>query len=123
MKGRTPTAEERRHMAAVAELGCVVCRIHLGVFSPACIHHTEGKTRPGAHLRVLPICGIHHTLGGHGVARHAGKAEWERRYGTEAELLEYVAAALARHEPGARINSERPPGRLEGPIVPGVVGE
>ena len=88
-------------MAAVAALGCCVCRIHLGVFSPACIHHTDGKTRPGAHLRVLPICGIHHQTGGYGVALHAGKAEWQRRYGTEADLLEWVADMLAPR-PAAR---------------------
>lgn len=56
MRGRAPTAEERRHMAAVAELGCVVCRREFGVYSPAAIHHTDGKTKPGAHMRVLGLC-------------------------------------------------------------------
>ena len=114
MKGRRPNVAERYHMAAVAALGCVVCRREHGVYSPAAIHHTDGKTKPGAHLRVLPICGIHHQTGGYGVALHAGKAEWQRRYGTEAELLEWVAAALSGRGPGARINSDRDAGRLEG---------
>ena len=94
MKGRTPTADEKRHMAAVAELGCCVCRRVLGVHSPAAIHHTDGKTKPGAHMRVLPLCGIHHQTGGYGVALHAGRVEWERRYGTAAELLEWVESNL-----------------------------
>lgn len=95
MRGRTPTADERRHMAAVAELGCCVCRRELGVHSPAAIHHTDGKTKPGAHYRVLPICSVHHQTGGYGVAIHAGRVEWERRHGTQAELLAYTDTLLA----------------------------
>ena len=94
MKGRTPTAAESRHMAAVAELGCCVCRREFGVYSPAAIHHTDGKTKPGAHMRVLPICPNHHQHGGYGVALHAGRVEWERRYGTTAELLAWVESEL-----------------------------
>jgi len=94
MKGRAPTAEERRHMAAVAELGCVVCRRQFGVYSPAAIHHTDGKTKPGAHMRVLPLCGAHHQTGGYGVALHAGRVEWERLYGTQDELIEWTNGRL-----------------------------
>ena len=94
MKGRTPTAAERHHMHAVAALGCCVCRRECEVFSPAAIHHTTGKTSPGAHMRVLPLCGAHHQTGGYGVALHAGKAEFERRYGSQAELLEWVASRI-----------------------------
>ena len=94
MKGRTPTADERRHMAAVAELGCCVCHLEWGVYSPAAIHHTEGKTKPGAHLRVLGLCGTHHQTGGYGVALHAGRVEWERLHGTQAELLAWVAERI-----------------------------
>lgn len=94
MKGRKPTAAESRHMAAVADLGCCVCRREFGVYSPAAIHHTDGKTKPGAHMLVLPICQNHHQHGGYGVALHAGRVEWERRYGTTAELLAWVEAEL-----------------------------
>ena len=94
MKGRTPTTAERRHMAAVAALGCVVCRREFGVYSPAAIHHTDGKTKPGAHMRVLPLCGEHHQTGGYGVALHAGRVEWERLYGAQDELIEWVNRRL-----------------------------
>lgn len=90
MKGRTPTAAERRHMKKVADMGCIVCRREFGLFSPAAVHHIDGKTKPGAHMRVLPLCGAHHQTGGYGIALHAGRAEWERRYGTQEELLEIV---------------------------------
>lgn len=94
LKGRAPTAEERRHMAAVAALGCCVCRREFGIYSPAAIHHTDGKTKPGAHMRVLPLCGSHHQTGGYGVALHAGRVEWERLYGTQDELIEWTNGRL-----------------------------
>ena len=98
MKGRTPTADERRHMAAVAELGCCVCRRELGVYSPAAIHHIDGKTRPGAHFKVLGLCPMHHQTGGGGVALHAGRVEWERLHGTQADLLRWVAERITTTE-------------------------
>lgn len=91
MKGRKPTSVEQRHMTAVADLGCVVCRRELGVYSQAAIHHTAGKTKAGAHMLVLPLCGAHHQTGGYGIALHAGRVEWERLHGTQAELLAWVA--------------------------------
>ena len=94
MKGRAPTAEERRHLAAVAALGCCVCRREFGVYSPAAIHHTDGKTKPGSHMKVLGLCGAHHQTGGRGVALHAGRVEWERLYGTQADLLEWTNQRL-----------------------------
>ena len=95
MKSRKPTALEQRHMASVAALGCIVCRREWGVYSPAAIHHVDGKTKPGAHFKVLALCSAHHQTGGYGIALHAGRAEWERRYGTQAELLELVAGRIA----------------------------
>ena len=95
MKGRKPTAAEKAHMASVAALGCIVCRREWGVYSPAAIHHVDGKTKPGAHFKVLPLCSAHHQTGGYGIALHAGRAEWERWYGTQAELLEWVAGRIA----------------------------
>lgn len=94
MKGRSPTADEKRHMSKVADLGCIVCRLFLGEQSPAAIHHTGGKTKQGAHFKVLPLCGPHHQTGGYGVALHAGKKEFERKYGTEQDLLQKVDELL-----------------------------
>jgi hypothetical protein len=95
MSSRKPTTAEKAHMASVAALGCIVCRRELGVYSPAAIHHVDGKTKPGAHMRVLPLCGVHHQTGGYGVALHAGKAEFERRHGSQAELLGWVADRIS----------------------------
>jgi len=42
------------------------------------------------HSQSIPLCHVHHRTGGYGVAIHAGQKEWEKRYGTELELLAQV---------------------------------
>lgn len=92
MKGRTPNAAEKSWMAAVSELGCIVCRKE-GVFTPCEIHHLDGKTKSGAHLETIGLCALHHRHKDNGanpqwVSRHGdGKFRFERTYGSEAELL------------------------------------
>jgi hypothetical protein len=89
MKGRKPTAEEERHIKAVAELGCIVCLMHLGVYSPCEIHHIEGKTKPNAHFKIIGLCYGHHRGGVDNeqcTSRHPFKKRFELRYGTEEEL-------------------------------------
>ena len=61
LKGRVPNREELDHMGRVAEIGCIVCK-NKGLYSPSEIHHTEGKTKEGAHLKVLPLCFEHHRM-------------------------------------------------------------
>lgn len=95
MKGRNPTAEEKRHMSAVAALGCIVCKIHNDIYTPCGIHHTDGKTKPGAHFKVLGLCDGHHQISSptgewatrHGPGRNAGKSNFEEAYGTEEWLM------------------------------------
>jgi len=91
MKGRPPTADEARFMSAIAELGCVACR-HDGWSNPdVSVHHIDGRTKPGAHLLVLPLCAGHHQDGTGTnptlIAVHPYKARFEARYGTQRALL------------------------------------
>jgi hypothetical protein len=85
------TKAEREHMGVVAGLYCIVCRnLRLGE-SPAEVHHVRylaGGGQRSGNLDTIPLCPRHHRIGGWGVAYHAGPEEFERRYGTEAELLE-----------------------------------
>lgn len=97
MKGRSPSVSEKRHMNAVQALGCVCCRLDLGVFSPAEIHHVIGKTKPGAHMKVLPLCYRHHREGSDKeeyVSRHPHKRAFEDRYGKEEYLLEQTFSLM-----------------------------
>ena len=92
---------EREHMGVVAGLYCIVCRnLHLGE-SPAEVHHVRylaGGGQRSGNLDTIPLCPRHHRIGGYGVAYHAGPKEWERRYGTEAALLEQTKTETRKKE-------------------------
>lgn len=97
LKGKAPNKAEKEHMARVADLGCVVCRmLGLGCV-PAEIHHIEGKTKKGSHMKVLPLCFEHHRRGGdkEPISRHPYKKRFENAYGTEEELLKRVNTYLS----------------------------
>jgi len=84
-----PTAEERRHMGRVAELGCIICR------RPAQLHHPlhgAGMGQKSPHMDVIPLCLDHHLIGDDAI--HNGYRPWVEKHGTEAELLEKVRAKL-----------------------------
>ena len=70
MKGRNPTAKEKRHMDKVSQIGCIVCRNQGNDFVPS------------------------ETMNGLWVSRHPWKKEFEKRYGTEQELLDQVKEIL-----------------------------
>lgn len=97
MKGKTPTAAEKRFHTQLAALGCIACRLD-GTHNPiVSIHHIDGRTKPGAHRKVLPLCAGHHQdgTGRPGlIAVHPWKARFEQRYGTQLELLEYCKTLL-----------------------------
>jgi len=91
MKGRTPTAEQRRFWDLLArEIGCIASRKD-GFWEPrVSIHHIDGRTKPDAHWLVLPLSAGNHQdgTGAPGrVAVHPWKARFEARYGTQLELL------------------------------------
>jgi hypothetical protein len=100
MKGRPPTADEARFMSAIADLGCVACR-HDGWSNPdVSVHHIDGRTKPGAHLLVLPLCAGHHQDGTGTnptlIAVHPYKARFEARYGAQLALLAECVAMLKK---------------------------
>ena len=106
MKGRKPTKEEQDFMDEICQIGCIVCRTK-GIYTPLCSpHHMEGKTKPGAHFKVIPLCAAHHQVPDTRkppawVSRHGsngnGKKEFEDRYGTEMELY-HLALELLEHD-------------------------
>lgn len=90
MKGRSPNKEEKIWMSKIIEQGCIVCRLEHDVYTPAEVHHIDGKVKPQAHLKTLALCPNHHRMGLNNeliVSRHPYKAEFVKRYGTEIELL------------------------------------
>lgn len=88
---------ERQHYDKLSQLGCIVCfREGLGYTLPHIHHirHGVGMAQRSHYLLSIPLCPLHHTNGGHGVALHAGQKTFEAKYGTESELLEHTTKIL-----------------------------
>jgi hypothetical protein len=102
MKGRPPTSKEAQFMNAIAGLGCIACRKDGREELIVSIHHIDGRTKPGAHFLVLPLCGPHHqqddTDPRARISLHGRKATFQARYGTERELLEECIEMLGLAE-------------------------
>lgn len=97
MKGKNPTAKEKALWSQMAEQGCIACRKDGWVNTQISIHHIDGRTKPGAHSRVLPLCAGHHQ-DGTGIpgliAVHPWKARFEDRYGKQDDLLNEIMAII-----------------------------
>ena len=60
MKGRNPDAGESKWHDKVATYGCYCCR-KMGLHNTyILLHHCDGRTKPGAHYLVIPLCSDHH---------------------------------------------------------------
>lgn len=91
MKGASRTKAEKAYQDKIAQVGCVAC-LHDGRFNPhVSLHHIAGRTAPGSHYKVLPLCSSHHQDDGSGaIAVHPWKKRFEQEYGLQTELLEEV---------------------------------
>lgn len=85
---RTPTAAEKRYWdRLVSVVGCIACRLD-GIKTNHCsIHHIDGRTKPGCHKKVLPLCDKHHQTGDKDAPSiHPWKARFEDKYGKQMDL-------------------------------------
>lgn len=106
MKGRNPTAVEKRLGNKIAGIGCICC-LNKGWYTTdmqqqestkfVSLHHVDGRTREWAHAKVLPLCAYHHDTPAPAKAPveltpiHRGnKNEWVQINGTEETLLQQV---------------------------------
>ena len=91
------TKAETRFQKDVRDLGCIVCRIILCVYSPCEIHHILKDNERISELDVLGLCQNHHRAGVNNkrfVSRHPWKRSFEERYGTEEFLLEVTKEGI-----------------------------
>jgi hypothetical protein len=75
------TTAERKHMNAVAELGCAVCRRMGYQGTPAELHHKRAGTGAGlrsSNFDVIPLCPEHHRgkTGIHGLGTKGFPKHW-----------------------------------------------
>ena len=92
-KQRPVTAQEKLYWSRLAEeVGCIACLLDGNRNTYVSIHHIDGRTKPGCHGLVLPLCAPHHQqddtdpMGR--VAVHPNGARFEIRYGSQMELKE-----------------------------------
>lgn len=117
MKGRARSEEEVQFHNRVAALGCIACKKE-GIFNTyVSIHHVHGRTRPDAHLHVLPLCFQHHQGDGTTLAVHQNKAQWEARFGKQDDLIRevYDILGLPYSPPGKKVSKKK----VEKPLVEG----
>ena len=84
---------EKRHLSLVASFGCIACEKLGFLGSPAELHHPrfdQGVAQRACHFDVIPLCAYHHRTGSYGEALHAGQKAWEKKFGTEKELLREI---------------------------------
>lgn len=104
-KERAVTTAEKLLWTRLAALGCVACKKDGKFNTHVSIHHVDGRTKPGCHQLVLPLCAGHHQDGtGEDktlIAVHPWKARFEARYGSQAELMAACTLALNKQLPAA----------------------
>lgn len=98
LKGRTPTAAERAFMDLAGKVPCMACLKDGRRNTHISLHHIDGRTKPGAHFLVLPLCGPHHQQDDtdplERISLHGNKRLFGQLYGTERELLAELYALL-----------------------------
>ena len=80
---------EQEHCKRVAALGCYICG------AEPQLHHIRppgtGIGRRSSHFEVIPLC-YHHHLGKFSI--HNRKIDFEKRHGTEQQILQIITERL-----------------------------
>lgn len=109
LKGRTPTADEKKIMDALGKLPCIACWVHGEIQPVISLHHIDGRTAPDAHKRQLPLCCWHHQIAApteirkaypwlvpvHADGKIGGRAEFEKMNDTEENLLKQAYGLIS----------------------------
>ena len=95
-KRKTKTKAEKERLQTIAEMPCYAC-FQDGFENQAEVHHIRKHTGMGLrppHSDTIPLCYSHHRTGK--ISVHLGKKEFEKRYGTEQEILKKVNREIER---------------------------
>ena len=115
LAGRNATVIEKRLANKIGEIGCICC-LNKNWYTTEMqeqettkfisLHHIDGRTKPWAHAKVLPLCAYHHDIPApsHAPAEltpiHRGnKKEWVAFNGTEEALLKQVYEMIDEEQP------------------------
>lgn len=97
-------AEKQTRFDGLVQIGCIACRLSMGVYSVPIVHHLCGldSSRQGLggkadDRETIGLCPAHHKYGGVGISYHDAPKTWESKYGTQRELLEITNELLDKH--------------------------
>jgi hypothetical protein len=95
-KKKNKTKAEKSWLNKISNFGCVICRKFYNVQDPlpANCHHIRsgmGMGQKNSYDNCIPLCWEHHQ-GDDGF--HHAPGTWQKKYGTESELLEWVLEKL-----------------------------
>mgnify|MGYP005685885633 CR=1 FL=1 len=88
MAKKAKTKDEKLHMRAVADLGCIICDKMGFPGSPAELHHIISNTGMGkkaTNYEVIPLCPHHHRNSED--SYHYSPKSFDKKWGTQEELL------------------------------------
>ena len=94
-----PNKLERERLATIGNMPCYACFID-GLEMQSEVHHIRSLKRGSgmglrpSHFDTIPLCSGHHRT--NKISVHLGKREFEKRYGTELEILEKVNREIER---------------------------
>lgn len=85
----TPTKAEKAYWNKLSEvIGCIACFLDGRPNHYGSIHHVDGRTKPGCHMKVLFLCAQHHQTGGkEAPSVHPWVRRFEQKYGTQESLI------------------------------------
>ena len=85
-----PSRKEKLYWSRLASIvGCIACKLDGNNNHYVAIHHCDGRTKIGSHMKVLPLCAAHHQTGGEDAPSiHPWKNQFIAKYGTQEYLME-----------------------------------
>ena len=89
MAKKAKTRDEKLHMRAVADLGCIVCNKMGYPGSPAELHHIVSNTGMGkkaTNYEVIPLCPHHHRNSEE--SYHQSPKDFTEKWGSQENLLQ-----------------------------------
>jgi hypothetical protein len=98
----------------MGKLPCIACLLHGQKSYEVSLHHIDGRVKPGAHKRILPLCVWHHQHAApsefrrrfpwlipvHACGTVGGKTDFERRNNTQDFLLDLAISLVDKIESG-----------------------
>ena len=87
----TKSIKNKKHLARLFDLGCIICKKLGFPNSPPQIHHIKykdlGMSRKASDFEAIPLCYLHH-LGKEGY--HYSPKKFNVKWGSQKELLQEV---------------------------------